>query len=260
MIFLYRVYLCSLTCSFSLENVQPLFSGGFLSLYSPFPCISSLHLYISGELYGCLSYQDPLGGGRKSCELWSHCSGIISSLMQLVRLVQSIECEGGRCLLQETSFLHPCTSCTLPFPSISLSLGFLGMPAALRIFNSPQVGIVLGVCLPFFAWVGQICPQIGFLGSRPSHNSPLKPCSLETFWERGFNRSWEHSSCTKCVPTWGHRFTCLVSAPNALVSITLQLLHQVVACPLMFCSAMMIQQSKFLGINEQEIYRLFLLL
>ena len=153
MIFLYRVILCSHT-----------------SLYFPFSCISALHLYVSGELFGCLSHQDPFGCSKKSCELWNYCLGVISSLMQLVRLVQSIECRGGRCVLQETSFLHPCTSCTFLLPSIPLFLGFLGVPITLWLFNSPPVGIALGVCLPFFTWVKQSYPWIGLLDSRPSHN------------------------------------------------------------------------------------------
>ena len=148
--FFYRVLLSLHTWYFSLVNCPSTLFEGFLSLHSPFPCITTFHLYVLRELLGCLSYQDPSGGGRKSYELWSHCSKFISLLMQLVRLVQSIECRGGRCLLHETSFLHLCTSCTFPLPSIPLSLGFSRVPIAIWLFNSPRVGVVLRVYMPLF--------------------------------------------------------------------------------------------------------------
>ena len=54
-------------------------------------------------------------------------------------------------------------SCTLPLPSTLLSLGFSRVLVAIWPFNSPQVGIVLGVCLPLFAWVGKFILGLGSL-------------------------------------------------------------------------------------------------
>ena len=109
--------------------------------------------------------------------------------MQLVSLVLNIECGGGRCFLQETSFIHPCTSCTFPLPSIPLSLGFSGVLVAIWLFNSPRVGIVLRICLPFFAWIGQIYPRIGFLGSQASHNyhNRYQEINNDYWWSRKLN-------------------------------------------------------------------------
>ena len=99
---------CSLSCSNGLFNVHPPSFGGFPSFYIPFPSIPALHLYVKGHFLGYLSYQDSAEGGRKGCQLWSYCSGVISTLMQLIRLVQGFECGGGKYILQETSSHHPC--------------------------------------------------------------------------------------------------------------------------------------------------------
>ena len=60
-------------------------------------------------------------------------------------------------------------------------------------------------------------------------------------------------SHTKCVPC----FTYLVSILNASESMTLQLLHQAATCPHKYYDVMMIQQSRFLGINEGNLLLIF---
>ena len=62
----------SLPFCISCVKCASLISMGFLSLYSPSHCISTLHLYVSGESFGCLSHHDPSRGGREGCELWRH--------------------------------------------------------------------------------------------------------------------------------------------------------------------------------------------
>ena len=37
---------------------------------------------------------------------------------------------------------------------------------------TPRVGVVFGVCRPFFAWIEQICPRIGLLGPPPPPPPP----------------------------------------------------------------------------------------
>ena len=79
----------------------------------------------------------------------------------------------------------------LYFAIYSFILGFFmgaGFHLALKLSSggrSPWSLFAL-ICL---GW--KIYPRIGFLSPRPSHNSPLKPCSLETFWKWGFSRRWE---------------------------------------------------------------------
>ena len=69
----------------------------------------------------------------------------------------------------------------LYFAIYSFILGFFmgaGFHLALKLSSggrSPWSLFAL-ICL---GW--KIYPRIGFLSPRPSHNSPLKPCSLETF-------------------------------------------------------------------------------
>ena len=153
-----------------MENVHPLFLGvSFLYIVHFLASQPSICTF-QGNSLDAYPIKILLYVVKRAMSLWNYCSGVIFSLMQLVRLVQSIECGGGSCLLQETSFLHPCTFCTFPLPSIPLSLGFLGVPVALWLFNSPRVGIALGVCLPFLASIRQSYPRIGLLGPRPSHN------------------------------------------------------------------------------------------
>ena len=62
----------SLPFCISCVKCASLLSMGFLSLYSPSHCISTLHLYVSGETFGCLSHHDPSRSGREGCELWRH--------------------------------------------------------------------------------------------------------------------------------------------------------------------------------------------
>ena len=84
-------------------------------------------------------------------------------------MVQSIKCGGGRCLLQENSSHHPCRSRFLLLLSFPLSLGFNGVPVILWLSCFPRVSAVLGVCLSFFAWIGQLHPRIGLFGPRLPH-------------------------------------------------------------------------------------------
>ena len=49
----------------------------------------------------------------------------------------------------------------LSFAIYSLILGFLGVLVAIWLLNSPWVGIVLGVCLPLFAWAGRFTLKVG---------------------------------------------------------------------------------------------------
>ena len=147
----YKAILWFLSCSLVSwkKCSSPLF-WGFPLFYSPFPSILALHLYVLGDLSGYLSHQGSSGGGRQSCQLWSCYLGVIFSLMQLVRLVQSIECGDERCLLQENSSHHPRRSRSLLLLSFPLSLGFDGVPIILWLSCFPRVSTVLGVCLSFF--------------------------------------------------------------------------------------------------------------
>ena len=54
--------------------------------------------------------------------MWSHCSGVISSLMQLIKLLQAIQCGGNRYALSR-SFLLPALP---PIWSCLFSLGLYG--------------------------------------------------------------------------------------------------------------------------------------
>lgn len=144
-----------------LEILHPFFLGGsFPYIALSFTSEPSIYTFQGNFLDACpIRILLEVVERVVSCEVTVQ----ISSLMQLVRLLQSIECRNERCLLQETSFLHPCTSCTFPLPSIPLSLGFSGVPVAIWLFNSPQVGVVLGRLFAFICLGWQIYPRIGFL-------------------------------------------------------------------------------------------------
>ena len=68
--------------------------------------------------------------------------------MWLIRLVQSIEYGGRRCLLKETSSHHPCRSRPLLLMSFSLSLGFNKVSVIPLLSWSPWVG---GVPFAYFS-------------------------------------------------------------------------------------------------------------
>ena len=60
----------------------------------------------------------------------------------------------------------------LSFAIYSLILGFLGVLVAIWLLNSPWVGVVLGVCLPLFAWVGRFILGLGSLVHGPPIIAP----------------------------------------------------------------------------------------
>ena len=70
------------------------------SLWGSFPCIvpplasQPSICTIFRKTFGCLFHQDPSGGGRRGCELWKHCSYVMSSWMRPIQLVQCIKCGG----------------------------------------------------------------------------------------------------------------------------------------------------------------------
>ena len=88
----------------------------------------------------------------------------------------------------------------IPFAIYSLILGSFrgaGCHLALKFSlggHSPW-SLFAFICL---GW--QIYPQSGFLDPRPFHNSPLKPYSLETFWDWGFSRRWERCRIQNAFP------------------------------------------------------------
>ena len=107
---LYTVHF--LTFLFLRENQNPPFASKMLSFFYILPpCILTLHLYVLRHFSGYLSHQNSTEGGRRGCKLRSYCPGVISTLMQLIWLVQGIQYRGRKYLFQEASPHILCPHC-----------------------------------------------------------------------------------------------------------------------------------------------------
>ena len=106
--------------------------------------------------------------------MWNYCSWVISTLMQLIRLVEGIECKGGRYISQEASFHHPYSRCYL----FSFPWAFIGYQLFWSSYFSRTNG-VLGVCLALWVWIGQVVPRLATPRSLDPHiiHIPFNKCS-----------------------------------------------------------------------------------
>ena len=63
-----------------------------LPLYILLIGILALHMYALELFPGYLSHESSAEGGGRGCLLWKHYSGVTSTLVQLIRLLQNIQC------------------------------------------------------------------------------------------------------------------------------------------------------------------------
>ena len=85
---------------FFLVRCFPLISMGFFSLYSPFHCISGLHLYILGEPFGCCEITVQVSFPHK-CSQFSWCSELNVNVA-----ITFLDISSFRCLHDSVVFLE----------------------------------------------------------------------------------------------------------------------------------------------------------
>ena len=142
----------------------PILKKSFLLLYKDLSALYSLPCYILVFHFEGLGLFPlilvPSGfhwkASTPSYELWRHCSGVISSLMQPAKWVQSIECGGDECFFCPLPFFA-CRQIFLLFLDLwRWTSEFVLGPSKDTKISSGSLGIVVSLCLQ---WVVYINPK-----------------------------------------------------------------------------------------------------
>ena len=89
---------------------RPILFRSPFSLHNYLESILTFHLYNHWSLFGYLSYQGFVGGGKTCCKLWGYCSGVILPLMWPAKLMQCIKCGGDEYFAWKLPLFLICTS------------------------------------------------------------------------------------------------------------------------------------------------------